>query len=108
MWGLFVLLDRTRQPAETRAPLAAPAVHPRIEGGRIVSDRQMPQPSMLVSEPNNLDTFRRSEDAILQGYGWADEADGTARIPVERAKEILLEKGFPVRPAAPATPPSGK
>jgi hypothetical protein len=108
MWGLFVLLDRTRQPAETRAPLAAPAVHPRIEGGRIVSDREMPQPSMLVSEPNNLDTFRRSEEAILHGYGWADETAGAARIPVERAKEILLERGFPVRPAAPAAATGGK
>ena len=108
MWGLFVLLDATRQPAETRAPLAAPVVHPRIEGGRIVSDRDLPQPSMLVNEPTNLDVFRRSEDAILHGYGWADETAGTARIPVERAKEILLEKGFPVRPAAPAAAPSGK
>ena len=108
MWGLFALLDRTRQPAEVRAPLAAPVVHPRIEGGRIVSDREMPQPSMLVGEPANLDAFRRSEEAILHGYGWADESAGAARIPVERAKEILLEKGFPVRPAAPATPPSGK
>lgn len=108
MWGLFVLLDAKRQPADARAPLAAPVMEPRIEGGRIVSDREMPQPSMLVSEPANLDTFRRSEDAILHGYGWADEAAGTARIPVDRAKEILLEKGFPVRPAAPATAPSGK
>ena len=109
MWGLFALLDATRQPVETRAPLAAPVVHPRIEGGRIVSDRDMPQPSMLVNEPTNLDTFRRSEEAILHGYGWADETAGAARIPVERAKELLLKKGFPVRQAtAPATPEGKK
>jgi hypothetical protein len=104
MWGMFVLLDANRQPAGERAPLAAPIVQPKIEGGRIVSEGQLPQPAMLVHEPTELDAFRRREDAILQGYGWADEAGGTARIPIDRAKELLLQKGFPVRPAA--TPPA--
>ena len=106
MWGMFVLLDAKRQPGGDRAPLAAPIVQPRIEGGRIVSDRDLPQPSMLVSEPTNLETFRSREEAILHGYGWADETAAAARIPVDRAKELLLEQGFPVRPAT--TAPSGK
>lgn len=101
MWGMFVLLDARRQPAGERAPLAAPLVQPRIEGGRIASDRELPQPSMLVDEPTALDEFRKREDAILHGYGWSDETGGTARIPVERAKEILLKKGFPTRQATP-------
>ena len=98
---MFVLLDARRQPAGERAPLAAPMVQPRIEGGRIASDRELPQPSMLVDEPTALDEFRKREDAILHGYGWSDETGGTARIPVERAKEILLKKGFPTRQATP-------
>jgi hypothetical protein len=108
MWGLFVLLDANRQPAVERAPLAAPIGEPRIDGGRIVSDRELPQPSMLVDEPTELDAFRRREDAILRGYGWSDEAGGTARIPVERAKELLLQKGFPVRPAEKPPAQGGK
>jgi hypothetical protein len=97
MWGLFVLFDAQRQPAGERATMAAPATEPRIDGGRIVSDRQLPEPAMLVSEPTELDAFHRREDAILHGYGWVDEQAGTARIPIERGKELLLEKGFPVR-----------
>ena len=97
MWGLFALFDARRQPAGERATMAAPATEPRIDAGRIVSDRQLPEPAMLVSEPAELDAFHRREDAILHGYGWMDEQAGTARIPVERAKELLLEKGFPVR-----------
>ena len=108
IWGLFVLLEANRHPAGERAPLAAPVVHPRIDGGRIVSDREMPQPSMLVDEPTALDVFRKREDAILHGYGWSDETGGTARIPVERAKEILLKKGFPVRQATAPAAPEGK
>src|SRR5688572_18029371 len=59
MWGMFVLLDARRQPTVERAPLAAPIGQPRIDGGRIVSDRELPQPSMLVHEPTELDAFRR-------------------------------------------------
>jgi hypothetical protein len=99
MWGMFVLLDAHRRPGGDRAPLAAPMMQPRIEGGRITADQQLPQPAMLVSEPTALDAFRKHEEEILHGYGWVDETAGTARIPVERAKELLLEKGFPVRPA---------
>jgi hypothetical protein len=108
IWGLFVLLDAKRQDAAERAPLSAPIVHPRIDGGRIVSDRELPQPSMLVDEPSALDAFRKREEAILHGYGWSDEAGGTARIPVERAKEILLKKGFPARQATAPAAPEGK
>jgi hypothetical protein len=104
MWGLFALFDARRQAAVERATMAAPAIEPRIDGGRIVSDRQLPEPAMLVSEPTELDAFHRREDAILHGYGWMDEQAGTARIPVERAKELLLEKGFPVRQQSAATP----
>jgi hypothetical protein len=102
IWGLFVMLDAYRQPGGERAPLAAPIVQPRIDTGRITADGLVPQPAMLVDEPTALSAFRKHEDEILHGYGWVDEAAGTARIPVERAKELLLEKGFPVRSAAPA------
>jgi hypothetical protein len=108
MWGLFVLLDANRRPAGDRAPLAAPVIQPLIDGGRIVSERELPQPVMLVDEPTALDAFRKREDAILHGYGWSDEAGGTARIPVERAKEILLKRGFPVRQATAPAAPEGR
>ena len=108
MWGMFVWLDAKRHPPGDRAPLASPIGEPRIDGGRIVSDRELPQPSMLVNEPTALADFRTHEDAILHGYGWSDEAGGTARIPVERAKELLLKKGFPVRQATVPAAPEGK
>lgn len=97
MWGLFVLFDAKRQDTAERAPLAAPAVDPRIQDGRIVSGSQLPEPAMLTSEPTALEQFRQREEAILHGYGWVDEKTGTARIPIDRAKELLLERGLPVK-----------
>jgi hypothetical protein len=52
----------------------------------------------------------------LKGYGWADEQAGTARVPVERAIDLYLERragqtrqggpppGVGPRPPAPAAP----
>ena len=40
---------------------------------------------------------------MLTTYGWVDKNAGTVRIPIDRAKELLLERGLPVRGHAPAT-----
>ncbi|HEX9149042.1 MAG TPA: hypothetical protein VF958_07785 [Thermoanaerobaculia bacterium] len=42
------------------------------------------------------------EDAILESYGWVDRNGGIARIPIDRAMEILVERGLP--PAKPMMP----
>jgi hypothetical protein len=33
----------------------------------------------------------------LSTYGWVDRQNGTARIPIERAMDIIAEQGLPVR-----------
>jgi hypothetical protein len=41
---------------------------------------------------------------MLTTYGWMDQNAGVVRLPIERAKELILERGLPVRgaEAAPA------
>jgi hypothetical protein len=34
----------------------------------------------------------REQDSILENYGWVDSAKGIARIPIEEAKKILIER----------------
>ncbi|MCA1555006.1 MAG: hypothetical protein LC737_11585, partial [Chloroflexi bacterium] len=31
-------------------------------------------------------------------YGWVDQSAGITHIPIERAMELLLERGLPTRP----------
>jgi DNA-binding GntR family transcriptional regulator len=38
-----------------------------------------------------------AETAILHSYGWVDRDAGIVRIPIERAIEILAERGLPTR-----------
>jgi hypothetical protein len=34
----------------------------------------------------------------LNTYGWVDEKAGTAHIPIERAMELVAQRGIPARP----------
>jgi hypothetical protein len=90
MWGLFELFDKqaTRDDV-ARAPLAAPA-------GTLA-----PPPNLLTDEAGNLANFRHQEDEVLSTYGWVDRNGGVVRIPIARAKSLLLERGLPVRGTAP-------
>lgn len=56
-----------------------------------------PEPRLLLDEPTNLQTFREREAAMLHGYGYIDQAAGTVHLPIDRAKELLLEQNLPVR-----------
>jgi hypothetical protein len=86
VWGMFeVMAGRVEAADAPRSPLATPA------------DAMPPQPVLLLDEPANLRDFRADEAARLTTYGWIDENAGTVRLPIDRAKELLLERGLPSR-----------
>ena len=88
MFGLFKYLARDVAAHDTPRPkLAAPAGQPP------------PGPNLLTDEPGNLAAFREEEQKKLSTYDWIDKSAGTVRIPIDRAKALLLERGLPVRGA---------
>ena len=98
VWGLFEFMSSradSRDPA--RPAVAGAAVTPEIADGRIVGSTSRPGPEMLVVEPTVLEAFRAREQAELTTYGWVDQNAGTVRIPIERAKDLMLQRGFPTR-----------
>ncbi len=91
MWGLFAMFEgQARRDDPGRSPLALPI-------GTLA-----PPPNLLTDEPSNLARFHAEENDTLTTYGWVDKNSGVVRIPIERAKALLLERGLPVRGAAPA------
>jgi hypothetical protein len=72
------------------SPLAKQAL-PVVAGPQL-----QPNPALELSD------LRRQEDAQLNGYGWVDQPTGLVRIPVERAIELMAERGLPARSAPPA------
>ena len=53
--------------------------------------------------------LRAEEEETLTSYGWVDKNRGLVRLPIERAMELLVQRGLPpAKPmpaAAPAPPP---
>jgi len=56
--------------------------------------------------PLYLLAAEREMDAHLRGFGWSDRAAGRARVPIERAMQLLAASGRQV-PEPPATGAAG-
>ena len=100
--GLMVgLFKHVRAPASRRASCHARrcgAAMSRAEHGATIGSTRRAEPARH-DEPGNLQTFREHEDEKLTTYGWIDKNTGVVRIPIDRAKDLLLERGLPVRGA---------
>lgn len=80
--------------------------------------QEFPQPRLIVKPGATLADLRAAEDAELNSYGWVDRNAGIARIPIDRAMQLLLQRGLrdvgagqtplslmQARPAETASPP---
>lgn len=56
-----------------------------------------PEPRLSVNPGEDLATLRAEENNVLNSYDWVDRDKGIVRIPIERAIEILAQRGLPVR-----------
>lgn len=81
MWIYNYSASRLAQTEAPPSPLAKPAAPP--------------EPRLQVFAPKDMQEFRAAEEATLKSYGWVDRATGVVRIPVERAMQLLAERGLP-------------
>jgi hypothetical protein len=42
-----------------------------------------------------MDNLRKSTNEHLNSYGWVDKPGGVARVPIDRAKAMIAERGLP-------------
>ena len=95
MYGVFRVLARVESAADPEvSPLATPA------------NEAPPEPRLQTTPWADLKTLRAEETSYLHGYGWIDQQAGVAHIPIDRAKELLLQKGLAVR-QGPVDPSEG-
>jgi hypothetical protein len=82
--GLFNLFKR--QYASASAP------------SRITTPGRWPPPPRLQTSPtSDLQRLLEAENAKLNSYGWIDKSAGVVRIPIDRAMDLLAQRGLPVR-----------
>lgn len=83
MW-LFGILTRVQPLAPEPTPFA--------------SQRQLPPEPRLQPKPEvDLQRYLDEEKTELDTYGWVDRQSGVVRIPIERAMQLLVQQGLPVR-----------
>jgi len=97
--GVFAFLDRREKALQPPVnPLATnvPTDTRHIAPGYPQS--AFPNPKLEEDERGQLNGIILDEDKTLATYGWVDEKSGTVRIPIERAMELMVQRGLPVRP----------
>ncbi len=82
----------------SRRPVVVP--HP----SKVQPDPYPPEPRLETLPSLRLEEMRRQEEEILTGYGWVDREEGIARIPIDRAMELLIQRGLPARDDGGDTP----
>jgi hypothetical protein len=58
---------------------------------------RFPAPALQLNPHDDLVAFRARADAELNSYGWVDRSNGIVRIPIERAMDLIVERGLPFR-----------
>ena len=60
-----------------------------------------PQPRLQVNPRQDLLRLRENEKAELDSYGWVDQKNGIVHIPIDRAMDLIAQRGLPARLNAP-------
>lgn len=59
--------------------------------------QNFPRPQLEIDERTELNQIRLNEEQTLASYGWVDQKDGVVRIPIERAMDLIAQRGLPTR-----------
>jgi len=58
-----------------------------------IDSAELPEPRLQDHAVQDLQQIRTTEDRILNSYGWVDQKKGVARIPIDRAMDLLAQRG---------------
>jgi len=87
VWLLFQYFSaRAAETTFTEYPLATQ------------ESRLPPEPRLQTDPRQDMNDLRARQDQLLQSYGWVDKNAGVVRIPIERAMQLVVERGLPTRP----------
>jgi hypothetical protein len=61
---------------------------------------RFPTPRLQTDDGyQEISDMHAKEDLLLENYSYVDRSKGTVRIPIERAMELIAERGLPVVPS---------
>ena len=84
MWGMGSVFKKAEEAKDKPpSPMAEAMIDPIPPGPRLQS-----------APPRDMDELRAQDREALTTYGWVDPASGVARIPIDRAMSVIVEKGL--------------
>ena len=90
LWWLLGMFERQNERRQTQVyPMAASE-----------QNRLPPAPRFQENPQQELQDLREQQRARLEGYAWVNKENGIARIPIEDAMKIVVQRGLPTREAA--------
>jgi len=67
--------------------------------------KSFPTPRLLTDDGDqDVADLHARESLLLDNYSWVDQKSGKVRIPIERAMELIAQRGLPVAPAVQTAP----
>lgn len=108
--GMYDVMDRYEQRHQPPlSPLATPVEKQKTQNLAELRGK-FPEPRLEVNERTELQGVVLAQEQQLNSYGWIDEKAGVVHIPIERAMQLIAEKGLPTREqgSGAVQAPSGK
>lgn len=79
--------------------------NPELQNKIAEMTQKFPTPRVQTDDGNvDVADLHAREDLLLDNYSWVDRSQGKIRIPIERAMQIVAQKGLSVAPAAQEAP----
>jgi len=105
--GMYSFLDKYEHERMTTASPLVPAA-PTTMGpqSRVISKDYMEkfkengQPMLESDERGQFKDFLLRQEDQLNSYGWVDKDAGVAHIPIDRAMDLIVQRGLPVLPSS--------
>ena len=95
--ALFWRLDRNAQKSDAAIVVAS--------GLQRQEQVVPPLPRLQIYPVRHWTDFQTAERERLESYGWMDRATGAVHIPIERAIDLVAERGVGPLPPAPIVVP---
>jgi hypothetical protein len=74
--------------------------NPQMQNKIAEITKTFPTPRLQLDDGNqDIADLHAREDLLLDNYTWIDRSQGKVRIPIERAMELIAQRGLPVAPA---------
>ena len=103
--GIYRSLEKRSQAEQ--APVSPLVTNAPADTRKLSADyrdylkQNFPTPQLEIDERSQLDKVRINEAQTLSTYDWVDQKAGTVRIPIDRAMDLIVQRGLPVREQTP-------